>query len=77
MRPKCPPLVERRRVPMDDLISISEGLRHAIRAYLSPEEMSVASHSIDNAITTLRWNRRCAGDARKRNRILQMICKGA
>ena len=73
----CAPLYRRRRVPMDDLISISEGLRRAVRAFLGPDEMQVAEEAIDEAIRVLRWNRRIAGDARRRNRLLQAIYKGA
>ncbi len=73
----CAPLYRRRRVPMDDLISISEGIRSAVRAVLSPQEMAVADASIDATIKSLRWTRRIAGDARKRNRILQLLYKGA
>ena len=62
---------------MDDLISISEGLRGTLRSYLAPGEMAIAEEAIDGAIARLRWNRRIAGDARKRNRILQAIYKGA
>ena len=62
---------------MDDLISLSEGLRRAIRAHLGPEEMTVGNAAIDAAIVRMRWNRRIAGDARKRNRLLQLLYKGA
>jgi hypothetical protein len=71
------PLYRRRRVPMDDLISISEGLRRAVRAVLGPEEMVIAEASIDEALSVMRWNRRIAGDARKRNRLLAFLYKGA
>jgi hypothetical protein len=71
------PLYRRRRVPMDDLISLSEGLRRAVRAYLGPDEMAIAEASIDEAVRVMRWNRRIAGDARKRNRLLAFIYKGA
>jgi len=33
--------------------------------------------TIDAMIEVFRWNRRIAGDARKRNRLLQAIYKGA
>jgi hypothetical protein len=33
--------------------------------------------AIDAGIAQMRWNRRVAGDARKRNRLLQAIYKGA
>lgn len=71
------PLYRRRRVPMDDLVSLSEGLRAAIRTYLSPEQMTLANEAIDGGIERMRWNRRIAGDARKRNRLLAFIYKGA
>ena len=71
------PLYRRRRVPMDDLVTLSEGLRRAIRAYLGPPELALAEAGIDGAIIRLRWNRRIAGDARKRNRLLAFLYKGA
>ncbi len=73
----CVPLYRRRHIPMDDLISISEGLRRAVRGFLGPDELPLAEAAIDEVIVTLKWNRRVAGDARKRNRILQLIYKGA
>ncbi len=71
------PLYRRRRVPMDDVIGIGEGLRRALRAVLSPDEQAAANAAIDHAIVALRWNRRIAGDARKRNRLLALLYKGA
>lgn len=71
------PLYRKRRVPMDDLIRLSEGLRLAIRAYLGPDEMTHADRAIDRAIAAFRFHRRIAGDARKRNRILAFLYKGA
>ena len=73
----CAPLYRRRRVPMDDLISITEGLRFTLRSFLGPDEMALANEALDRAIVNLRWNRRIAGDARKKNRLLQFIYKGA
>jgi hypothetical protein len=71
------PLYRRRKVPMDDLIQLSDGLRLAAGSVLEPHELAVANEAIDEAIKVLRWNRRIAGDARKRNRILAAIYKGA
>ncbi len=71
------PVFRRRRVPMDDLIALSEGLRGAQLAVLSPIERPSADRAIDAAIATFRWYRRLAGDARARNPILQAIYKGA
>ena len=62
---------------MDDLIKLSEGLRLSVRGYLGPDEMTYADRAIDKAIATFKWNRRLAGDARKRNPILAFIYKGA
>ena len=33
--------------------------------------------AIDAAIAVFKWNRRIAGDARKRNKLLQFLYKGA
>ncbi|HEV8546180.1 MAG TPA: hypothetical protein VGQ64_07785 [Candidatus Limnocylindrales bacterium] len=71
------PLYRRRRVPMDDLIQLCEGLRSALGAFLVGAEAAPMHAAIDEAIKQLRWNRRIAGDARKRNRLLQAIYKGA
>jgi hypothetical protein len=71
------PLYRRRRVPMDDLIQLCEGLRLAVPAVLSPAERAPADAALDEAIRVFRWHRRIAGDARKRNRLLQAIYKGA
>lgn len=71
------PLYRRRRVPMDDLINLSEGIRRSVRAVLGPDEVVVADEALDEGIRVFRWHRRLAGDARKRNRLLQFIYKGA
>ena len=67
----------RRRVPMDDLSHLCEGLRRASTAVLMPAEQPVADAALDEAIRVFRWNRRLAGDARKRNKLLSFIYKGA
>jgi hypothetical protein len=71
------PVFRRKRVPMDDVINLSEGVRLASASVLTPSERPAANVAIDNAIKVLRWHRRLAGDARKRNRLLQFIYKGA
>lgn len=71
------PLYRRRLVPMDDLVSIMEGLRQAIAATLAPDERAGADRAIDAAVATFRGYRRLAGDARKRNRLLAFLYKGA
>ena len=70
------PVYRRRKVPMDDLVTLSEGLRSALAAVLSPEEQVPAGEALDQAIATFRWSRRIAGDARKRNRILAALYRG-
>ena len=71
------PLFRRRRVPMDDLINISEGVRMAARSVLGPEEDVAADAAIDEVIRVFKWHRRLAGDARKRHWLIQLIYKGA
>ena len=67
----------RRRVSMDDLTLLAEGLRAAVRSVLGPQEQAAADAALDSTIVVLRWHRRLAGDARKRNKLLQFIYKGA
>jgi hypothetical protein len=71
------PVYRRRSVPMDDLIGLAEGLRASAATVLAGPEVAALNTAIDAAIERFRWNRRIAGDARKRNRILQAIYKGA
>jgi hypothetical protein len=67
----------RKAFPMDDLIALCEGLRAAFPGVLAPGEQTAANAALDAAIEVYRWHRRLAGDARKRNRLLQLIYKGA
>ena len=53
----------RRRVPMDDLIALCEGLRAALPSVLAPGELPPASEALDAAIAAYNWHRRLAGDA--------------
>jgi hypothetical protein len=71
------PVYRRRRVSMDDLTNLAEGFRSAVRSSLGPVEQPAADAALDAAIEVFRWHRRLAGDARKRNRLLQFIYKGA
>lgn len=66
----------RRRVPLDDVIRLLEGIRAASRSVLDSDEQRAADAGIDAAIANLRWHRRLAGDARRRNPILAAIYKG-
>ena len=72
-----PPAYRRRKVPMDDLINLSESIRAAIGATLPSAEMGIVDAAVDAMIERFRWHRRIAGDARKRNRLLAAIYKGA
>jgi hypothetical protein len=69
-------LYRRRRVPMDDMVGLCEGLRTALTSLLAPGEVAIAGAALDEAIKVYRWHRRLAGDARKRNALLQLIYKG-
>jgi hypothetical protein len=71
------PIYRRRRVPMDDLVNLLEGLRRAAASTLAPEERPGADTAIDAGIATFRWHRRIAGDARRRNPIAAFLYKGA
>jgi hypothetical protein len=70
-------LYRRRAVPMDDLVHLCEGLGRAVASVLGPDEQALAEAALDEAIAVFRWNRRLAGDARKRNKLLSFIYKGA
>jgi hypothetical protein len=70
------PVYRRRRTPMDDLVALCEGLRAAFPSVLTPLGLPVASDALDAAIAGYRWHRRLAGDARKKNALLQLLYKG-
>ena len=61
---------------MDDLIALCEGLRQALPDVLASDEMVPVDATLDEAIEVYRWHRRLAGDARKRNALLQLLYKG-
>jgi hypothetical protein len=67
----------KRRIPMDDIVTLCEGLRRAAAAAVEPSAVPVVDEAIDEAITVFKWHRRLAGDARKRNPFLAFIYKGA
>jgi hypothetical protein len=71
------PVYRRRKVSMDDLIKLDEGLRSAAGAHLTGDEVASLDAALDAANKVFKWHRRIAGDARKRNRLLQAIYKGA
>jgi hypothetical protein len=67
----------RRKVALDDVIRLFDGLRASVRGVLTAEEMVPADRALDEAISVFRWHRRLAGDARKRNPLLAALYKGA
>jgi hypothetical protein len=71
------PMYRRKRVPLDDMIALCEGLKAALPGVLSETELPPADEALDEAIAVYRNQRRLAGDARKRNRFIQFIYKGA
>jgi hypothetical protein len=66
----------RRGVPMDDVVRLLEGLRAGARGVLSEAETVPADRGLDEAVKVFTWYRRLAGDARKKNPLLQAIYKG-
>lgn len=70
------PVYRRRRVSMDDLVTLCEGVRRSIAAVLSPDERVVAERALDEASGRYHALRRLGGDTRRRNRILAAIYKG-
>jgi len=67
----------KRKVPMDDLVTLCEGLRRAAAAVVEPDSVPAIDAALDEGITVFKWHRRLAGDARKRNAFLAFIYKGA
>jgi hypothetical protein len=72
-----PPAYRRRKVPMHDLITICEAIRSALGAAIPTGDMGMVDRALDTMIERFKWNGRIAGDARKRNRLLAAIYKGA
>jgi hypothetical protein len=67
----------KRRISMDDIVTLCEGLRRASAAMVEPGSVAALDAAIDEAITVFKWHRRLAGDARKRHPLLAFIYKGA
>jgi hypothetical protein len=69
-------IFRRRHVGMDDVTRVLEGLRSAARGVLAPAEVAASDRAIDAAVRVFEYYRQIAGDARKKNPILQAIYKG-
>ena len=67
----------KRKIGMDDVVTLCEGLRRAAAAAVHPDSQPAVDAAMDAAIVVFRWHRRLAGDARKRNTLLSFIYKGA
>jgi hypothetical protein len=67
----------KRKIAMDDVVTLCEGLRRASAAIVEPDSVAAIDAAIDEGIAVFRWHRRIAGDARKRNPLLAFIYKGA
>jgi hypothetical protein len=67
----------KRKIPMDDLVTLCDGLRRAAAAVVEPDANATIDAALDEAIAVFKWHRRLAGDARKRNAFLAFIYKGA
>ncbi len=67
----------KRRISMGDVITLCEGLRRAAAAVVEPGSIPALDAAIDEAIAVFKWHGRLAGDARKKNPLLQFIYKGA
>jgi hypothetical protein len=67
----------KRKIPMDDIVTLCNGLRRAAAAVVEPGTMAAVDAALDEAIAVFTWHRRLAGDARKRNPFLAFIYKGA
>ncbi len=71
------PRYRKRLVPLDDVILLCEGLRTGAATTVAPDAGAAVDAAVDAAIAALRWHRRLAGDARKRNAFIAFIYKGA
>ena len=67
----------KRRIPLDDLTTLTEALRRTAAQVVVPDAMGSVDACLDAAIAVYRWNRRLGGDARKRHPLLAMLYKGA
>ena len=67
----------KRKVAMDDVVTLCEGLRRAAGSVVDPDAQPTIDLAIDEAIAVFKWHRRLAGDARKRHPLLAFIYRGA
>ncbi|HEX8941004.1 MAG TPA: hypothetical protein VF763_12660 [Candidatus Limnocylindrales bacterium] len=71
------PVYRRRSVPMDDLVTLTEGIRRAAAPWLDTAERESLDAACEAAIVVFRQWRRLAGDARERNPLVAFFYRGA
>jgi hypothetical protein len=70
------PIYRRRGVPLGDLGAICTGIRNGVAAQLAPDELAVATRSLDAAISVFVRTSRLGGDGHKRNALWKWLYKG-
>jgi hypothetical protein len=70
------PIYRRRGVPLADLSAVCAGLRETVGPQLKPDELAVATRSLDAAIAVFTRDGRLAGDAHKRNALWKWLYRG-
>jgi hypothetical protein len=70
------PIYRRRGVPLGDLAAVCEGIHETVAPILSPEELEVATRSLEAAIEVFRRNGRLGGDRHKRNALWKWMYRG-
>jgi hypothetical protein len=67
----------KRRIGMDDVVTLCEGLRRAAGSVVDPSAQPAIDEAIDQAIKVFKDHRRLAGDNHKRNPLIAFIYRGA
>jgi hypothetical protein len=70
------PIYRRRGVPLADLGAVCAGIRDTVGPQLNPDELAVATRSLDAAIAVFTRNGRLAGDTHKRNALWKWLYRG-
>jgi len=71
------PPFRRRGVSMDDLTTLANAIRSVVDGAVPPEAFPIVDAGLNRAIEVFKWHRRIGGDARRRNRLLAFLYKGA
>jgi hypothetical protein len=70
------PIYRRGGVPLADLGAVCAGIRDTVGPQLNPDELAVATRSLDAAIAVFARNGRLAGDTHKRNALWKWLYRG-